>query len=458
MWGVELVVMAMMVAVNSIFAAYEIALATVTLARLERLVDEKRAGARAALSMKQNMEGSLAVVQLGITLVGAVAAAVGGAGAEEQLSPQIALRFGVSDSIAEALAIIGVVVPLTFVTILAGELIPKVFAIRNAEIVCLWIAPFMRAFAGVVRPAVWVFETLVTSVLALTERLLTRSAVVEVSPVELAEIRRNAATARAARLIGRREEDIIVSASEMRTYTVREIVVPKEQMRTLHVGASLADCLIATHLDMHTRFPVVERKDDPTTVIGYVNVKDIIATMHLSPKDPTLRAIVRAIPSLSADTPISECLERMMNERNHIAVVHDKDGSILGMITLEDVLEELVGEIEDEYDRLPSHVTSTGKGFVIGGGAPLDKVALATGIDFRALAAHEGVTTLADWVGAELARDVAGGDVVEMNGVRVLVRKVRRHRAQETLVTPSAPVPASAGGDPTRTSPHDDAR
>ena len=143
MWGLEIAVMLAMIGVNSIFAGYEIALASITVARLQRLATDKRAGAKVALYMKENMEASLAVVQLGITLVGAIAAAVGGAGAEDNLAPGFKRRL-VSNADGGSLAIAGVVLPLTVLTIIFGELIPKVFAIRNAEWVCLRLSPFMR--------------------------------------------------------------------------------------------------------------------------------------------------------------------------------------------------------------------------------------------------------------------------------------------------------------------------
>src|SRR5262245_20769618 len=124
-----------MIAINDIFAAYEIALASVDATRLDRLAREHERGASAALFMKKNMEASLAVVQLGITLVGAVAAATGGAGAQDSIRPQL-VALGFRAAWAEALSIALVVVPLTLVTIVVGELVPKLFALRNKEWVC----------------------------------------------------------------------------------------------------------------------------------------------------------------------------------------------------------------------------------------------------------------------------------------------------------------------------------
>ncbi len=260
MWGFELTIIAAMICVNSVFAAYEIALASVSVSRLQRLVDDHRSGAKVALYMKQNMEASLAVVQLGITLVGTIAAAVGGTGAAEKVVPALMGRLGVSEGTAEVLAIAIVVVPLTIVTIIVGELIPKVFALRNAERVCLTLSPFMRWFSFSVWPAVWLFEAVVMGVMSWGERHLGSGDSGKPKTVELQELRAITAMARASRLIGHREERIILGAMELQSRSIRTIMLPDEHVTTLDANASLSDNLITAHLDMHTRFPVVTRK------------------------------------------------------------------------------------------------------------------------------------------------------------------------------------------------------
>lgn len=427
-----------MVGVNAVFAGYEIALASVTLARLQRLAAENRRGAAVAIRMKQRMEASLAVVQLGITLVGAIAAAVGGAGAEESLAPSLAAGLGVSGATADVLAIALVVLPLTVVTIVFGELIPKVFALRNPERVCLALSPVMVWFSRSVRPAVWLLETLVRGIMSLGGRRAAGGPGSLSETAALQELRAYAAMARTSRLIGHREEGIILGATMLKDRPVREIMLPAAHMSTLDADASLSQNLVAAHLEMHTRFPVVERRGDPQSVLGYVNVKDVIATMHLSPHEPSLRAVVRPIPSFREEEPLSECLERLMRERTHIALVRDAKGLVTGMVCLEDILEELVGDIEDEYDRLPSHVTGTGTSFVAGGGATLDRLRAATGLDLAAASPAPGASTLDEWVAACLGRAARGGDVVERGPIRVLVRKTRRNRVQEAQVGRSA--------------------
>ncbi len=434
MWGLEIAVMLAMIVVNSIFAGYEIALASITVARLQRLAADKRAGAKVALYMKENMEASLAVVQLGITLVAAIAAAVGGAGAEENLAPTIEANLGVTQGTSEFIALAGVVLPLTVVTIIFGELIPKVFSLRNAEWVCLRLSPFMRWFAFSVWPAVWLFETVVAGVMSWGERFRGENGP-KPEMAELHEIRATAALARASRLIGHREEGIIHGATEMQSRAVRDIMLPAEHIRMLDVNASLGDNLITAHLDMHTRFPVVAQMGDLQTVVGYVNVKDIIATMRLNPKDPSLRSIVRRLPSFRELQPIAECLERLMREHTHIAIVRNAEEQVVGLVSLEDILEELVGEIEDEYDRLPSHIVSSGNAWVVGGGVPLERLKAATGMDLIADLPLEGANTLSEWVIGHLGHELTGGETVEHGMWRVVVRKVRRKKVQEAQVS-----------------------
>jgi len=433
-WGVELVVMLVMIALNGVFAGYEIALASVSLARLEALLRENRAGAKASLRMKRGIERSLAVVQLGVTLCGAIAAATGGVGAEKQIVPLLR-HLGVSSVLVDALAVALVVVPLTVVTIILGELVPKVFGLRNKEWVCLRLSPLMSWFALSVWPAVWLLEKPVLLILEWSERRWRRDAKQhgKFEAAELQELRAIAALARTSKLIGAREENIIVSAVRLSSRPVRESMLAAEYISMLAAESTLEEALVAGHLDLHTRFPVTERAGDPQAIAGYVNFKDIVACMRLAGHKPSLRSVVRPIPSVQDDLPLSTCLEQMMREHTHIALVRDRSGKIVGMITLEDIIEELVGDIQDEYDRLPGHVKPSGSAWVAGGGVGLTRLRELTGIEL----AGEGGTasrTLSDWVAAQLGRPVHGGDIVNQGDVTVIVRSVRRQRVHEAQV------------------------
>jgi putative hemolysin len=434
MWGFELIVMAIMVAINSVFAAYEIALASATLSRFKRMAAEGKRGAKDTLHMKENMEASLAVVQLGITLVGAIAAAVGGAGAEENIAPLFQRWFGISDRMADVMAIVCLVIPLTFVTIIFGELVPKVFALRNTDLVCLRLSPPMRLFSYSVWPAVWLFETATTSIMSWGERRLGNQQPKRGEMVELQDLRASASIARASRLIGHRQEGIILGAAEMQSRPVEEIMLPADCISTMDANASLADNLIASHLDMHTRFPVEEVKGDKQTIIGYANVKDLIVALRTNPSDGSFRSIIRRIPELKSSQPILECLEQLMHEHTHIALVRDEQGAVVGMVSIEDIMEELVGDIQDEYDRLPTHIIAAGKSWVVGGGLGLEKFNTMTGCRLTP-PEQEKPPNLNDWLQVQLSDELRGGEVVEAEGVRLVVRKVRRQQLQEASCT-----------------------
>lgn len=437
MWGIELLVMGAMIAINSVFAAYEIALASVSLARLEVMASEKKKGAAAAAFMKKNLEASLAGIQLGITLVAAIAAATGGAGAEEQLAPSIENWLGVKPGLAELLAIVAVVAPLTICTIIFGELIPKVFALRNKEWVCLTISPGMKLFVTVVRPLIWVLERVVTGFMSWGERRFGKNDpdTSKSEAAELQELRAIATLARTSRMIGVQEERIIIGAAGLTSQAISQIMLPADAISMLPSDSDIGDAIIRAHLDMHTRFPVTERAGDPQAIVGYVNFKDILAHMRLAPQGgESIRKITRHIPSFPETAMVSNCLEKMIHEHVHIALVRDQAGQVIGMITLEDIIEELVGDIEDEFDHLPTHLVPIGSGWVAGGGVPIDRIRETTGI---VLPTHkiQGTEHLSNWICTQLGRKVIGGEILELPGLRIVVRKVRRQQVMEAQLT-----------------------
>jgi putative hemolysin len=435
-WSIDLVVMTTMVLINAVFAAFEIALASAPITRLQILARQNRRGAAAALSMKQEMESSLAVIQLGVALVGAIAAATGGAGAEQEIAPALR-RMGLSAGLAELLSLAFVVIPLTAFIIVVGELAPKLFALRHREWVCLKLSPLIRWLSYSLWPAVWILEASATGLMNWGERRWKPGlhADIKTESAELQELRAIASLARTARLIGSREENIILGAARLSSRPVREILLPAEHISMLNLSDSIANCLVTAHLDMHTRFPVTERPGDPQAIVGYVNFKDIVAHMRLSPNEPSLRGVVRAIPSLPEDAPISSALESLMRERTHIALVRDRNRKVVGMITLEDILEELIGDIQDEYDMLPVHVVPSGAGWVVGGGISLVHLLELTGIDLTKDPPPKEAINLNAWVAGHLGHAVRGGEIVERNEIRVVVRKVRRKQVLEAQVS-----------------------
>jgi putative hemolysin len=434
-FGVWLIILCM-VALNALFAAYEIALAGITVGKLKILADEHRRGAAVALHMKQSMEASLAVVQLGITLVGAIAAATGGAGVEESMSPWIQARLGLSPAIADFLALAVFVLPLSAVTIVLGELMPKIFALKHKEWVCLTLSPGMHLLSTIVHPAVWALEMSSTTLLEWSERRWRpHFDAHKADVVELQELRAVASLARTSRLIGAQEEKIILGAARLSNRRMSEIMIPVDEIITLDLDHSMAESLVIAHTDMHTRFPVCEQSGDRQSICGYVNFKDIVSELRLSPDHPSLRGIVRSLPDLQSTFTLSIGLESMIREHTHIALVRDEAGQIVGMVTLEDIMEELVGDIMDEFDRAPSHLAYSGNGWVCGGAVTLERLERAAAVQFDRQALDAECRTVNDLIRQRLSRSVRGGDIVKYNGLRFLVRKVRRGQVMEAQIT-----------------------
>jgi putative hemolysin len=249
------------------------------------------------------------------------------------------------------------------------------------------------------------------------------------------QLRAVVALARTSRLIGGQEEKIILGAARLSSRQISEIMIPTQHIITLDLAHTMAESLVIAHTDMHTRFPVCAQPGDPQTICGYVNFKDIVSELRLSPDQPSLRGIMRSMPDLSEEQSIASSLQRMIREHVHIALVRDRESKIVGMVTMEDILEELVGDILDEYDRAPSHISEGGVGWVMGGGATLDRIEQSTGIHIDRRSLPPDCRTLHDWLVAQLNRPPRGGDVIRASGLRVLVRKLRRQRVLEAQVS-----------------------
>jgi putative hemolysin len=299
----------------------------------------------------------------------------------------------------------------------------------------------MRWFSYAVWPAVWFFEGSVMTITRWAERLWRPKLDKSVSPeaAEMLELRASAAWARLSRLIGHQQESIILNAARLSSRTVREVMLPADNIRMLNLGDTMMQSMITAHLDMHTRFPVTERAGDPQAIIGYVNFKDLVAHMRLAPEEPSLGAITRSIAGYAHDMSIASCLERLVRDHLHIALIRDAADRVIGLITMEDIIEELVGDIQDEYDRLPSHTTASGTAWVVGGGIALDRLREATHIDLTGDLPRPEVKNLSEWIIGHLPQALEGGEVFERKGLRFVVRKVRRNKVMEAQITGAAP-------------------
>jgi putative hemolysin len=442
MFGYELVVIILMLVLNAVFAAYEMGLASISRARIAVLVNEKKKGAAEAAFMKDRMEASLAIVQLGITLVGAIAAATGGAGVQESFAPYIQNTWHISKMISEVLSLVFLIIPLILATIVFAELVPKMIALNNKEWIVLKLSPIMKLLSKIAYPIVSVIEIVVKKLVSIVAKW---------GPDKLAgqgqwlhELKAAVSLARTSKLLGEREEKIVLSAARLSARPVRDIIIPAQDISMLFVDSSLAEALVKAHLDMHTRFPVCAKEDDPQTIAGYVNFKDIVAALRINPSDPTVRGISRPIKKVREDVPLSNLLETMIQEKTHIVIVVSEEGTIRGMVTLEDIIEELVGEIEDEFDRLPAHIHPCGSScWIMGGGVPMSTVVSTVGLEWPGKSAIQladksdsgRVPTLAEWCVQKTGCSLKGGETIESDNLQVVPRKFRRKKLLEATVT-----------------------
>lgn len=427
-----LLIIVLMLTLNAALAAYEMGLASISRTKLHILAQEKRTGAESALYMKDHMEGSLATIQIGITLVGAIAAAVGGAGAGEWFAPWLQKSFGVSARLAGALSVIAIVLPLSFVTIVFAELIPKTFALKNKEFVVLIASPVMRYIYRFLYPIVRVMEWIVDF---FTQKTVAKKTDAKAAKkAAMADLRTAVAIASSSRLFGKAEEKIVLSSAMFRVRSIKEIQVPLDQVYVLYAGDTIADTFIKAHLDMHTRFPVCDRENDKQSIIGYLNFKDIFSsTKVINSANATTRSIMRPIMRLDEDTLISVALEEMMKGKQHISLVTDDD-QITGILTLEDIFEEMVGEIEDEYDFFPAYIRPFGDSLTASATAPISAV-------FNQLnkPVPEDIpsgATIEQWAEKKLGRPANKSDTIVSDGIRVATRKFRRQKLMEVVVTP----------------------
>jgi putative hemolysin len=426
----QIVIIFLMLLLNAVFAAYEMALASVSQSRLNALSARQVKGGAEAAFMKSRIEASLAVIQMGITLVAAIAAATGGLSAVDSFAPWLVKELGWHKTLAGMVAVIIVVIPLSSVTIIFAELVPKMLALNYRERVCLRLSPLMKRLFLFLHPVVNVFERIVKWLVQAGSRHFPGRSSAEESP-GLHELQAAAALARTARLIGAHQEKILLSAAQLSARQVREILIPLSEVSTIPSTFTLSQALVRAHLDMHTRFPVCRQEGDSQSIDGYVNFKDIISALRLNPEDPSVCGIVRPLKSVEAERTISAVLEIMIQEKMHIILVCSRGGRYLGIVTLEDIIEELVGEIEDEFDRLPAYIHAFAGGWIVGGGTLMENISGAAGLSGTFLPGER----LADWCLRQIpGGNLEGGQTIEADGLRVSLRKFRRHKVSEAAI------------------------
>jgi putative hemolysin len=213
--------------------------------------------------------------------------------------------------------------------------------------------------------------------------------------------------------------------------TAKDLMIPVEQITFLSSEQTLSQAIITAHLDPHTRFPVMEG-NDCDNVIGYVNFKELVYRMRTNPADPTLKGIIRPLRFVDEETSCQQLIKAFVDDHEHMALVQDGGQHTVGLITLEDLVEELVGEIEDEFDKLPKMIHPLSQGvWIVGGGVPMRT--LCEKLDTPSLASD---SNLSDWIIQQSGHVPAVDDRLRTEHLEFNVRRIRRGKVFEVLITP----------------------
>lgn len=434
-YGFRFAFLFFLVAVNAFFASAEVALLSVRRSRLKEMADEGNVGAIAALSLLANTERLLSVVQVGVTLA---SLGIGWAG-EETIFAVLMSFTGPLLNPATEWAVRGAILALTFslmtfVTVVIGEVVPKNVAIENSARFATLVAPVLLVFYRVVEPFVWMIE----SSSARLSKLLGVKSGGGAGAHSIEEMKFITSAGRANEQFGELEEKVIHRALDLQELSAREIMVPWNDVVSLPVEANLGEVLECVMRSQYSRIPVYE--DDPRNIIGILHFKDLLrvwdsrraANRVKRPTPPfKLRHLLRRHLVVPESKPVNELLSEFLDGRVQMAMVVDEFGLIVGLVTVEDALEQLVGEIQDEHDQRLARPRLESPSFTVEGTIPIRDLANQYGIE---LPTDAGFETLAGFLLDQFEDIPREGDVTEHEGLRFSILEMDRNRIAKVLI------------------------
>jgi putative hemolysin len=430
----------LLVAANAFFAAAEFSLVSVRDTRIQQLIDARRIGARIVQKLHRNLDEVVNGVQLGVTIVSLTLGWVG-----EPLLAQMMLGpvqdLPHASVYAHGIAIAVSFVLITFLHVILGELVPKSLALQRAEQVALAVAAPMDVFLTLTRPLLFVMSRSAGWVLRIFGSRRIRQGPVH-SPDELKLI------VTASRQFGEIppfQEEMIHKALELDNVTVREVMVPRPDIFSLPGDLTLSDALGRVVEEQHSRIPVFDPQRGPEHIIGVLYAKDLMRWTRLrltaTPDQPVaarvsamrISQIMHDVLVVPETKVLTELLEEFKERKRHLAVVVDEFGSTAGVITVEDVLEQIVGEIEDEFDVAPPQQDLVeGKIAVI-----LEGAASIRDLESQyqlLLPRDSGFETLAGFILARLQKIPRQGESFDYEGHRYTVQELDGHRIAKVRI------------------------
>lgn len=420
--AVQLGLVAVLILLNAVFAASEMALLSLGEARVARLAGRGRAG-KALAHLTSDPNRFLATIQIGITLAGFLASATAAVSLAEPLTAPLSILGGA----ARPVAIIVVTLLLVYLTLVLGELAPKRIALQRGEKLALLTARPLAAMFAFFRPVVWLLGRSTDLVVRLfgVDPNKARPGVTEDDLRDMVS---------SAQTLSADQRDLLEGALEVAERSLRQVLRPRREVMTIPTSMGGAEALEQMSSQGRSRAPVVEGDLDHT--VGIVHLRDLVR------QTGPVAALARPALALPESIGVLAALRQMRVAREHLALVVDEHGGVEGIVTLEDLLEEIVGEIYDETDRdLAEVVARPDGGFDLAGGFPVHDL-VDLGI---ALPAGE-YATVAGLVMERLGRVPALGDSLRLDGWEISVVEVQgRAVTRLQLRAISEPVPAGLG-------------
>ncbi len=421
----EMAIIVLLLGLNAFLAASEISIISARKPRLRAMADDGNRAAKRVLALAESPSGFLATVQVGITLAGFFAAAVGAVSLSELIEGWLeAVPLGWISDHASALALVAVTILLSFVSIVFGELVPKTLAVARAESVALRVVRPLEFLAFLTRPAV----AGLTATTNFFLRLLGSEGRASMTTVSHAEILALLETAEDEGVVEAGEADLVEDALGFRDILVRSVMVPRVDVRSLPAETTLSEAVDLFFATGFSRLPIY--RDSQDSVLGILHVKDVFRLTwgdHAASSKP-VSEFVRPCYFVPETKPIDELLQELRARRTHIAIVVDEYGGMAGLVTLEDLLEELVGEIADEFDPGYEPYREVGGGvFDVDGRVSLLDLFDVIDVD-RDEFEEVDVESVGGLIADCLGRIPEQGDVVETGPLRLEVREMDGYR------------------------------
>lgn len=426
---------------NGFFVAAEFALVSVRRTRIAELVARGQAGAESVQKAIENPDRVIAATQLGITLASLALGWIGEpalAGIFEPLINRLPENFQIeaTHTITTAVAFS----LITFLHVVVGELAPKSIALQNPERTSLFVAGPTLLTERIFKPAIWALNGTGNALLRLVG-VNPVSGHALVHSVEELKMLMDASTQGG--VVEQEENEMLHAVFDFGEMVVRQVMVPRTEVTAVEAGVTLEEIIRLATQSTYTKFPVYEESLDQ--IIGIVHVKDLLNAMQSPDREGcTARTLMREPLFVPETLPVSTLLRLFRDNRQHVAIVLDEFGGTGGLATLEDLLEEIVGEVNDLFDQAAPGIQPQPDGSVLIDGLTLIED-VNQELDLELV--EEYYDTIAGYVMGRLGRIPRQGDTVEGEGARLRVEEMDRMRVARVRLSRLEPAPSKPAGD-----------